>query len=317
LAKESFQYPETKPLFETLEEISQRSGVSRGKSFEDVIRASVACLAAETMETEYLDAVKDHVEGEQGKRSVDLFGKFFGQTVIAISETDRDVLGDLFQSAVSHQENAFFMTPQPIAELVSKLSLGEDDTDEKKPITISDCCCGTGILLIEAGNQHENAELVGQDVDARCARVSALNLGLRGKYGWVICGNSLSREVRFVYRIGSFFHEGPNGLRRGVIREVSPEQCPVLPELRQQTRQDLFETLEQSDEVKPQNTNSDIVEVPRWLFRLEGQLVSSPTNKDTKAVQPGTVINKAVTPQEKEISKPDTPPSKPSQKNLF
>ncbi len=269
------------------------------------------------MEPEYLDAIKDHIKGEPGKRSVDLFAKFFAQTVNAISETDHDVLGDLFQTSISHGENAFFMTPQPIAELMSTLSLGPDTNAEQEPTSISDPCCGTGIMLIEAGKQHENAELVGQDVDARCARVSAINLGLRGKYGWIICGNSLSRDVRFVYRIGSFFHEGPNGRRRGVIREVPPEQCPVLPELSQQTRQDLFETLEQSDDSKPQNINLGVLEVPRWLYRLERQLVSSPTNEVLKTENNEKKTDQVVTLQENVDSKPDAPSSKPSQKHLF
>jgi hypothetical protein len=65
-----------------------------------------------------------------------------------------------------------------------------------------------------------------------------LNLGLRGKYGWAICGNTLSREVQFAFRIGSLFHDGPDSLRRGVIRQVPPEECPVLPELRNRTNRD-------------------------------------------------------------------------------
>jgi hypothetical protein len=52
LAKEQFVYPETQPLFKKLEQLSQRSGVSRGQAFEDLLTAIVCALAAETKEDE-------------------------------------------------------------------------------------------------------------------------------------------------------------------------------------------------------------------------------------------------------------------------
>ena len=48
--------------------------------------------------------------------------------------------------------------------------------------------------------------------------MTAINLALRNLYGHVILGDSLRDERRLVYRTGF------NG--RGVIAEVSPEQCP-------------------------------------------------------------------------------------------
>ena len=54
MAKEQFLYPETQPLFKKLEELSQRSSVSRGQAFEDFLTAMVCALAAETKEAEYM-----------------------------------------------------------------------------------------------------------------------------------------------------------------------------------------------------------------------------------------------------------------------
>ena len=209
MAKEFFAHSDTRQLFNTVEDISRRSGVSRGQAFEDLLRASTAALAAETMEPEYFDAIKAHTDGPKGKRGVDLFPVFLGQLVDAMSRTDADVLGDLFQGSISYGENGLYLTPQAIARLLAQMTVdpAQRTADGNVPV-ICDPCCGTGILLTEAGKANPHAELVGQDIDARCARITAINLGLRGKYGWVICGNSLSREVQFVYRIGSFFHEG-------------------------------------------------------------------------------------------------------------
>ncbi|WP_145305562.1 N-6 DNA methylase [Gimesia fumaroli] len=271
MAKEFFSYPETQQLFQTLEEITRRSKVSRAQAFEDTIRASVAALAAETMESEYFDAIKAHTKGEIGERGVDLMPVFLAQTIDAMSRTDNDVLGDLFQGSISYGEHSLYLTPPSVAQMMASMTSDETEDGDGRETLISDPCCGSGIPLIEAGKLHPQAELIGQDIDARCARLTALNLGLRQKYGWVICGNTLTREVQFVYRIGSFFHEGAQGRRRGVIREVPPEQCPVLPELQQRIKRYLLDTLDEESSLVPVPEQSlpQIIEIPDWVLRLE------------------------------------------------
>jgi hypothetical protein len=60
-------------------------------------------------------------------------------------------------------------------------------------------------MLLEASNINPHAELVGQDIDARCVKITAINLGLRSRYGWVVCGNTLTGDTQFAYRVGSVF----------------------------------------------------------------------------------------------------------------
>ena len=141
----------------------------------------------------------------------------------------------------------------------------------------------------------------------RCARIAAINLGLRGKYGWIVCGNTLSREVQFVYRIGSFFHEGPNGRRRGVIRDVAPEDCPILPELTHRTRQDLFEQVEPPPDSKQKEARPDILEVPQWALRLEQHLAALDDSERSQERPP--IADKS--PQEKGVaeSRDELPPA--------
>ena len=128
-------------------------------------------------------------------------------------------------------------------------------------------------MLLAAADVNPHVELVGQDIDARCARITAINLGLRGRYGWVVCANSLTGETRFTYRIGSFFNETPNGLRRGVIRDVPPEQTPlpVIAEHMRRDTKDLFQT-DAEHEAESAPALPTIIEVPQWLARLEPQL---------------------------------------------
>lgn len=285
MAKEQFFYPNTRQLFNTLESVSQRSGVSRGKAFEDLLEACVAALAAETMEPAYFEAIKAHLEGTQGKRGVDLFPKFLAQLIEGMSEQDQDLLGDLFEGSISYGEKGQFLTPESVSQLLANLTIdAEGNTDEKKTQIVNDPCCGTGRMLLKAGEINPSAELVGQDIDARCVRITALNIGLRGKYGYVICGNSLTLESKFAYRIGSFYHESSNGRRRGVIRNIPLEQAPVpfVSDATRSSAQDLFADqaeplkLSQAQEV-PQN----IIEVPQWLFRLEQRMDDVDSGKGT------------------------------------
>lgn len=278
MPKEQFFYPESKQLFDSLEELSRRSGVSRGQAFEHWLTAMVCALAAETKEEEYLAIVEHHNRGKPGSRGIDTMARMFASLVTAMEKSDADILGDLYQGSITYGENGQYFTPESISRLMAELSVdAQARPTPDKPLYINDPCCGTGRMLLEASKVNPRAELVGQDVDARCARITAINLGLRGRYGWVVCGNSLSGESHFAYRIGSFFHEGPNGRRRGVIREVAPEQTPVpviAGRVREQTQ-----TLFHAGSDQPTQSNDmdfTIVEVPQWLARLEPALNALP-----------------------------------------
>jgi hypothetical protein len=276
LSREQFSYPATPSLFKKLEQLSQRSGVSRGNAFEDWLTAMVCALAAETKEGEYLAMVERHKAGKEGKRGIDLMGQMFGELVNAMSESDADILGDLFQGSITYGEAGQYFTPESVTKLLAQMTIDPDARPtDGKPILINDPCCGTGRMLLEAANINSHAELVGQDIDARCTKITAINLGLRGRYGWVLCGNSLSGETKFAYRIGSFYNETPNGLRRGVIRDVPPEQTPV-PVLAGRMRDQAQSLL--GVENTPRDAGSapisTIIEVPQWLARLEPRLAA-------------------------------------------
>ena len=87
--------------------------------------------------------------------------------------------------------------------------------------TLNDPCCGTGRMFLAASKAHPYRlwEFVGQDIDLRCVRITAINLALWNLYGWVLHGNSLTGEVKLTYRTGFD--------TQGLIREVAPAECPV------------------------------------------------------------------------------------------
>lgn len=315
LAHESFTYGETQSLFKTLEEISQRAGISRGAAFEDVLTATVSALAAETKEDEYMAMVERHQDGSPGKRSIDLIAKLFAELINAMTRNDADILGDLFQSAISHQESAQFFTPLSVSTLMSELSIGSEETrTDGGPLIVSDPACGTGRMLVDAARQNPNVELFGQDVDARCVKICSINMGLRNLYGWVVCGNTLTCETRFAYRVAPFFHESPNGRRRGVIRDIPVELTPALTtSLNTATAvRELFEDRESTEPAAvetPANVQPAIMEIPRWISRLEHQLVSDDSGQPVEQDRPPSASTKT-----EPVSKPDGPTR---QKELF
>lgn len=210
MPKEQFLYPETRPLFDSLEELSRRSGVSRGQAFEDFVTASVCSLAGGTMEDEYMAMVERHKDGPKGTRGIDVMPRMFGQLVEAMDNTRKDILGDLFQGAITYGEAGQYFTPESICQLMAKLTYDENAT------TVCDPCCGTGRMLLAAADEHRSREFIGQDVDLRCVRITAINLALRNLYGYVIWGNSLALENKLVYRTGF------NG--RGFVRKLAAHE---------------------------------------------------------------------------------------------
>lgn len=276
IAREQFFHPASESLFKKLESLSHRSGVSRGAAFEDWLTAMVCALAAETKEVEYLAMIERHTSGKSGHRGCDLMGQMFGELVAAMGKADADILGDVFQGCITYGEAGQYFTPEPITKLLAQMSIDPDARPtDGKPILINDPCCGTGRMLLEGANINPYAELVGQDIDARCAKITAINLGLRGRYGWVLCGNSLSGDTTFAYRIGSFYNESPNGLRRGVIRDVPLEATPV-PVIASRLKKRAAELFAEEPAVPLASPAPlpTIIEVPQWLARLEPKLAA-------------------------------------------
>lgn len=219
VAKEQFFYDGTKQLFALLDETARRSGVSRGQTFEDFLHMSVAALSGGQMEDQYMQTVQKYTEGQRGKRGCDSIAQMFGTLVQLMEETLADVLGDLFQGAITYGEAGQFLTPESLTDLMARLAISDIQIDSEQCPTFCDPCCGSGRMLLSVVEEHPRCELVGQDVDLRCVRMTAINLALRNAYSHVIWGNSLTVEKKLVYRTGF------NG--RGFVRAIPIEACPA------------------------------------------------------------------------------------------
>lgn len=170
------------------------------------------------MEEQYLNAIQPYTEGQQGKRPIDLFPIALAQLVQSMEETRADILGDVFEGAITRGQAGLFLTPEPICELMVQLTEGEGRS-------LYDPCCGSGRMFLAAARlyPHRLWHFVGQDIDLRCVRITAINLALWNLYGWVLHGNTLRNEVKLAYHTGFY--------GRGVISEVHPTNDPAIDEI--------------------------------------------------------------------------------------
>lgn len=199
MAKEQFRYDGTKDLCDLIDRAGDKAGVGRGQAFEDFLTCSVCALGSGLMEDEYLATIrKGYDRGEQGKRGVDYITQSFARLVMLMEATRRDILGDLFEGAITYGERGQFLTPESLVELMTSLTVNPAAKGE----WVNDPCCGSGRMLLAYADKKHPLELVGQDVDLRCVKMTTINLALRNLYGYVLWGNTLVGEVKAGYRTG-------------------------------------------------------------------------------------------------------------------
>jgi len=97
-----------------------------------------------------------------------------------------------------------YFTPQHVADMMAKISFGEDDQTIKENGYISVCepTCGSGVMITnfckamkEAGYNYCNQLVVTAiDIDIKCVHMAYLQLALYGVPAVVIHGNSLTLE---------------------------------------------------------------------------------------------------------------------------
>lgn len=212
MPREQFLYDGTQQLCDLLDEAGRRAGVSRGQAFEDFLTCTVCALSNRQMEDEYLTVVrKGYDAGGKGRRGIDSLTQAFGKLIDLMEQTRKDILGDLFQGGITYGEAGQFLTPEQLCDLMAALSVDEMADDA----TVLDPCCGSGRMLLAYADRHHAGELVGQDIDLRCVRMTAINLALRNRYGYVLWGNSLSGECKLAYRTGM-------NMAGGFIRHMQP-----------------------------------------------------------------------------------------------
>ncbi|WP_034516043.1 SAM-dependent methyltransferase [Actinomadura rifamycini] len=103
---------------------------------------------------------------------------------------------------LEHHSRRVYMTPEPVVRLML-------DFATETPRTVLDPACGTGAFLTTAQDVYKNVqELLGQEIDETTARMTAVQLALRGAPAEVRPGDSL-RDDAFAGRAADLVVTNP------------------------------------------------------------------------------------------------------------
>ena len=155
-------------------------------------------------EARYMEIAKRYESDRKiGERPMDYFAKAWGLLMKETQEKQKDILGEIYQSRITHGEHGQFFTPEHITDFFSELI--EPKNNEK----INDPCCGSGRMLISASKKSPDALFFGTDLDSRCAKMAVLNMFIFNLNAEIYWGNSLSHEMfkRWITRKGGFVFE--------------------------------------------------------------------------------------------------------------
>lgn len=133
-----------------------------------------------------------------------------------------DPLGDTYMSLLSKSDtsrNGVFFTPASIASLMANLCASPATSGSPFPCgafgsrsLCSDPTCGSGRNLLAVASKYANRPLstlpyfIGEDINADCVRMTAINLMAHGLPGEVICHNTLSEPDSLQF--GFIINEG-------------------------------------------------------------------------------------------------------------
>lgn len=151
----------------------------------------------------YMDIVRKYK-----KEEMQVFPEIFGEIVMQLeANPEQDLLGDLYMQLDlgSHWHGQFF-TPYNLCAMMADTQLGVPEqytVETVQPISVCDCACGGGALLIAAGHQFRKAiaetglnaqyyiSLYAQDLSQVSAMMCYVQLSLLGFAGKIKLGDSL------------------------------------------------------------------------------------------------------------------------------
>jgi len=153
----------------------------------------------ENVEQEYLNIAKQYT-----KEEIEKHAHLLALTVNALEIKKQDFLGEIFTFAeLSNERNGQYFTPYNISYMSAKMIMGESEFPKNRVCRINDPTCGAGGMLIAGAevmeeckfNYQQNALFIGQDIDARCARMAYIQLTLIGAPAIIYCMNTLSMQT--------------------------------------------------------------------------------------------------------------------------
>jgi type I restriction enzyme M protein len=113
-----------------------------------------------------------------------------------------DALGTLYEEISSRSKSSLlgqFFTPATVCDFMAGITQPLSECGEKRTgLTVNDPASGSGRTLLAFNKVAPGNYLVGQDLDAICTKMTAINMALHGCTGQALNGDSL-RPDNFVF----------------------------------------------------------------------------------------------------------------------
>lgn len=201
-----------KTFSQIIEQVARRNSIAT--VFSDFLEMAVCALSMGAKEDRYLEIVRRY-EKPDAYRMAEAFGAMVNE-MDNCGEGLHDMLGDFFMEHISHGHNGQFFTPEPICEMMARMTIAEIVPGQK----IQDCAVGSGRTLLAAAKINRQARFFGADVDRNCCLMCLINLCLNGLCGEVAWLDSLSNSFYGAWHI--IIHPI---YRVPYIIEVSEDEC--------------------------------------------------------------------------------------------
>lgn len=209
--------------------------------FEDFLYMAGAALSnpydfvhAEKREAEYMRRVKKYE-----RKDAEVFAKVLAELIMCMQDEPNDYLGRLFMELnISNKWRGQFFTPYPVAHLMASLTITkesvEKDLHDHGYISIGEPCCGGGVNIIAAFNvikglgynPRDIMRVQSQDIDERSVLMTFIQTSLLGIDNTVILGNTLTLEVKDVWRTSDSYLR----VMEQVIIKTQSQHKPLVQE---------------------------------------------------------------------------------------
>ena len=173
-----------KEVVRLFDRLAQRH--SRWEVWADFVYLSATTLSNAVDKAHFAEREKTYlaVARKYNKEELDTIAEMLALVVMGIDENpDQDFLGELFMSLnLGNQYKGQFFTPYCVCRVMAQIT-GTDNLKAKLEgkgwVSVNDCCCGAGALLVAFANEctrqginfQTSVLFVAQDIDLTAARV--------------------------------------------------------------------------------------------------------------------------------------------------
>lgn len=181
---------EVRELEKQINDFTYRNGLDVKTVFQDLLRYIVHGFS--------LPDTPPLSDWRYNKEQTKVFYDMFATWIQIMSQQIKrhgwyDAFGDLFMALTSQsgqQQKGQFFTPAHITDLMSKITMGKQESDAKI-LSVCDPTAGSGRTLLAAKADRPQSYLVAWDIDYTCCLMCVCNFLINGCVGEVVCIDSL------------------------------------------------------------------------------------------------------------------------------